>query len=285
MNGKFFTKSLKFLIVAVLILFAFFREPKYQWAYFAVFGAWGAILLIRILAGRFVRLGRFLKKTVGGMIAAMRRKVKEVQREDEPQPEPFATEQTEPDNSADKLLLGHLSCRITDKLKAVFPDAAWYWLTENPESIARGGTGRIRIEDADEYTHADVTVDNFFRLSFAMMKIRDLRDVFAESDTAADEDETAEPQEPVQVNVADWYEWVGKEALQEVITELNSRGYSRVFIKESGEVYVVEDGNEAVKAALKEMPEESRWAELVEVLAANGLKGIINNDRLAVTWA
>jgi hypothetical protein len=278
MNGKFFSKSVSFLIVATLVLTAFFRDPKYQWLYIAVFGGWFTILLLRFLAGRIAGLGRFLKKATQ-RIEIARRTAKP--RQAKAKKETVITAQA--DSSDDKLLLGHLSCRITDKLRAVFPDATWYWQEKSPELIARGGTGRIRIEGAEEYTHADVTVDSFFRLSFAMMKIVSLQD--AADETVTPEAVVAETPEPVQANVADWYEWIGKEVLQEVITELNSRGYSRVFIKETGEVYVVEDGDEAVKATLKEMPGKSKWMELVDVLAAGELRGEIDNDRLAVAWA
>lgn len=285
MNGKFLGKSLKFLIVALLLLLAFFREPKHQWMYIAVFGGWAVCLLIRFLAGRIVWLGRLWKKAVYG-ISAIRQKSRAKSPKEKQADIPVPV-QAEQDTSTDKLLLGHLNCRITDKLKAVFPDAAWQWQEESPEHIAKGGTGRIRIEGADEYGNADVTVDKYFRISFEMMKIVSLQDVAAGSETSKEEPEAAaeEAQEPVMINVADWYEWVGKEALHEVITELNSRGYSRVFVKENGEIYVVEDGNESVKATMKEMPSKSAWAELVEVLKAGQLQGEIDNDRLVVAWA
>ena len=278
MSENFFSKSLKLLMVAVLILLAFFQDPKYQWMYIAVFGFWAACLLLRILAGRILWLGQLLKKAAQG-IAAMRKAAKAKPRK-EPKGTPLAVQA---DITADKLLLSHLSCRVTDKLKAVFPDAAWQWQEERPELIARGGTGRIRVEGAGEYTHADVTVDSYFRLSFAMMKIVNLLEAAYLPETS--ETDAAEAPEPVQASAADWFEWVGKEILLEVITELNTRGYSRVFIKETGEVYVVEEGNETVKATLKEMPGKSKWEEIVSVLAANELKGIIDNDRLAVSWA
>jgi hypothetical protein len=278
MNGRLFSKSLSLLIVAVLIITAFFREPKHQWLYIAVFAVWAAVLLLRSLAGRIAGLGRILRKTAQGIDAARRTaKLKQKKALAE------TTLTARSDSSDDKLLLGHLNCRITDKLRAVFPDATWRWQEKTPELIARGGTGRIRIEDAGEYTHADVTVDSFFRISFAMMKIISLQETA--EDAARPETDTADAREPVQANVADWYDWVGKEALQDVITELNSRGYSRVFVKETGEVYVVEDGDEAVKATLKEMPGKSKWTELVDVLAAGDLRGEIDNDRLAVAWA
>ena len=282
MNGKFFSKSLQFLLLATLLLLAFFREPSHQWMFIAVFGGWAALMLLRLLAGRVLWAGRLLKKAGNG-ISVMRQKANAERAAKRQEPHhPQMSETSDGDESADRLLLGHLSCRITDKLKAVFPDASWQWQEKNPEQLAKGGTGRIRIEGADEYTHADVTVDGYFRISFAMMKIVSLQDA---AEPVIPETEKNKPQEPVQANVADWYEWVGKEVLHEVITELNTRGYSRVFIKETGEVYVVEDGDEAVKATLNEMPGKSKWAELVEVLAAGDLRGEIDNDRLAVAWA
>jgi len=287
MNGKFFSKSVNALIVAVLILVMFFRDPKYQWLFIAVFCVWGGILLIWSFAKHLTRFGRFLKKKAKG-IPAMYRKSKAENASKAKKQQELSVEtqeiKQETDEASDRILLGHLSCRITEKLKSVFPDATWQWQEKLPERIAKGGTGRIRIEGADEYSHADITVDKYFRLSFAMMKIVSLKDVSGEESEAA-ETETPEAKETVQVNVADWYEWVGKETLHEVITELNTRGYSRVFVKETGDVYVVEDGNESVKATLKEVPDKSRWSELVDVLVAGGLSGEIDNDRLVVAWA
>lgn len=287
MNGKFFSKSISLLVVAVLILLAFFREPKHQWMFIAVFGVWAACLLLRLLAGRIAGVGRLLKKAMNG-ISAMRQKAK-AERTAERQKRHYEQITQNPDThpagdeSADKLLLGHLNCRITEKLKSVFSEATWQWQEKNPERIAKGGTGRIRIEGADEYGYADVTVDKYFRISFEMMKIVSLQDVAAGSETP--EADTEETGEFVKVNVADWYEWVGKEALHEVITELNTRGYSKVFVKENGDIYVVEDGNETVKATFKDMPGKTNWAELVEVLKAGQLQGEIDNDRLIVAWA
>jgi hypothetical protein len=276
MNGKFFSASIKFLVLALIILLAFFREPQHQWMFITVFGGWGAVMLIRLLAGRIMWLGNAIKKAANRISTARRKAGAKTK--------PLTA--TQPDTSDEKLLLGHFSCRITDKLRAVFPGAAWQWQEKHPERIARGGTGRIRIEDAGEYTHADVTVDRCYRISFAMMKIVDLQDAAIqaapETDTGTD---AAETEEPAQASIADWFDWVGKETLYETITELNTRGYFRVYIKDTGEIYVVEDGDESVKATLNEMPERARWAELVDVLAAGDLRGEIDNDRLMVSWA
>jgi len=289
MNGKFFRNSVSALIAAVLILLIFFKEPKHQWMFIAVFCVWAASLLIRFLSGYIGQFWRFLKKKAKGIPAMYRKaKAKNASKAKNKQHELSVETQEikqETDEASDRILLGHLSCRITEKLKSVFPDATWQWQEKLPERIAKGGTGRIRIEGADEYSHADITVDKYFRLSFAMMKIVNLKDVNGVS-TENNSDAESDEKDPCdRVNVSDWYEWVGKEVLQEVITELNTRGYSSVFISEGGDVYVVEDGNEAVKATLKEMPVKNDWAELVDVFAAGELSGKIDNDRLVVAWA
>jgi hypothetical protein len=282
MNENSFFKSTQTLLLALLLLLAFFREPRHQWMYIAVFGLWAAFWVLRLLAGSFKRLGRLLKKT-RKTIASWHQK-----RSAAAKPETAAEtcrRPAETDCSVDRLLMGHVNFRITDKLKAVFPDAVWKWTDAHPEQIARGGAGRIRIESAGEYTHADVMVDDRFRISFMMMKIVNLSDVAANLTDSISDTEVSEPPEPAAVNPADWYEWIGKEILHEVITELNTRGYSKVFIKETGDVYVVEDGNEAVKAVLKNLPGKYLWSDLVGVLNDNELHAKIDTDRIEVAWA
>ena len=276
MNEKyFFRKSTSFLIVACLVILAFFPQPQYQWMFFAVFGIWGASFFVRFIARRFMWLGRLPLKIKVEIIS---RKAKKAQQKVRIQ----SVLAVEPEMANDKHLLGHISCRITEKLKSVFPDAIWKWQNANPGRISEGELVRICVECAGDYTHADVKVDKFYRISFVMMKIACLNDITSE---AVEELDDTISDETVQVNISDWYDWLGKEILHDVITDLNIRGYSKLFVKENGDIYVVEDGDESVQANLKDMPGKSKWVELIEVLAAGDLRGEVDNDRLTVAWA
>ena len=287
MKKRVFSKSLTWLISAVIFLMCFFREPKHQWMYIAVFGIWTAFHIIRFLLKRIKNvsrgIGKIAKKISNNLKQA--NETAQLKEDDPPSASPAITQEPGKVSPEEKLLLGHINYRITDKLKAVFPDAEWQWQSENPEQIARGGTGRIRIIGVDNYTHADVTVDDFLRISFVMLKMVNFQDISGEVSATKSATEATFPTEPVKVDVTAWYEWVGKEVLYETITELNTRGYSRVFIKETGDIYVVEDGNEAIKARLNEMPSAEHWMELVKVLTEGDLRAEIDNGRLSVAWA
>ena len=72
------------------------------------------------------------------------------------------------DRSLAQLLLRHVNYRVSDCLKAVYPDARWEWMMRDPALfVAQGGTGRIRVYGIPEYEFADVTVDQNGKLSCA----------------------------------------------------------------------------------------------------------------------
>lgn len=269
MNGKTFTKSLKYLALSILVIVAFFSAPKYQWMYFAVFGCWLLFTLICFIASR--------SKKISGKLKHAKQKYKKVKAECI-RPEFLNSDE---DDSSAKVLLTHLGCRITDKLKSAYPDATWKWACANPELIAGGGTGRIKTSGTGEFNYADVTVDGFFRISFSMMKIVDLTDM--ESRKPDTEDTATRPPEAVDVSV--WFDLIGRETLTDVITELNTCGHSRLYIKENGEVCVVEDGLEVRKEELKNLPGKGTWEALTDVLASNGLSANVEADRIAVSWS
>lgn len=273
MNVKVFTKSVSFLIVVILILLAFFREPGYQWMYFVLLGGWAVYLLIRSLNLLFKKLSVNIKKLKIQLIAKRQKAYYEQLINNQEQQNCIYLNE-------DKLLITHLNHRITDKIRAFFPEAEWNWQSPHPERITKGGTGRIKIESADEYTHADVYVDKFLRLSFEMLKIVRLKDM--QNDNNAEQNQEVE----ADVNVADWFSFVGKEALNDIITDLNSRGKSRLFIKESGEVCVIDnDGDEVMKAELKNLPGKKHWSELVKILSEHGLKASADEESITVAWA
>lgn len=57
-------------------------------------------------------------------------------------------------------LLHHINYRVSDCLKASYPDARWEWMMHDPALfVAQGGTGRIRVYGVPDYELADVTVD------------------------------------------------------------------------------------------------------------------------------
>ena len=127
----------------------------------------------------------------------------------------YSTAQANAD--AMQLLLRHVNHRISAYLKSVYPSARWEWTTGNPIAlIMQGGTGRIRVYGIEEYDYADVQVDRNGNLSCNLLKVVPVQ---PRMDTP-----TPPNQQPVDPQV--WYDVEGREVLERVIADLDSRGHS-----------------------------------------------------------
>ncbi|MDR2696259.1 MAG: hypothetical protein LBC79_07780 [Deltaproteobacteria bacterium] len=248
MKGKRALGSFGVLAAMVLLVAVLFNGAWYQhYLYLTAFSAWAGCLLLRWLWRKRPRLRR--------------RKPKRKDRK--------ASLSTK----ADRLLAGHLNWRITEQLRSVYPEAVWQWQTAHPARVAQGGIGRILLYGAGGYTHADVTVDGYYRISLDMLEVTPLQTLLGN------------PPPPVPVDPAEWFETFGRQALTDVIMDLNPRGYTRMYLRENGEVYTLEGGAESVKETLQHMPGKAMWQELCAVFTRQGLNAAAEPDRIVLTWA
>lgn len=151
MNGKIFTNSFSWVIVAFLFVLAFFRGVEQSWFLAAILVIWIIYLSVRTL---LPKLKPMAAKATLGTRNQKRRHKKKTKPISGKEPAAVAVEGPE----LERLLLGHVSCRISEKLKSAYPDATWQWDEPHPESIVRGGTMRIKTSNTEDYTHAEVTV-------------------------------------------------------------------------------------------------------------------------------
>ena len=77
-----------------------------------------------------------------------------------------------------------------------------------------------------------------------------------------------------------WYKFLGRDILTDVITDLNIRGFKRMEITEDGEIRV----NDATEEQIDDFPEPDGWNTLVSEMRNDGLNAGITDDRLVVTW-
>ena len=77
-----------------------------------------------------------------------------------------------------------------------------------------------------------------------------------------------------------WYKFLGRDILTDVITDLNTRGFKRMEITEDGEIRV----NDTTEEQIDDFPETDGWNILVAEMANDGLNARIADDRLVVTW-
>lgn len=77
-----------------------------------------------------------------------------------------------------------------------------------------------------------------------------------------------------------WYRFLGRDILTDVITDLNTRGFKRMEITEDGEIRV----NDTTEERIDDFPETDGWNTLVSEMRNDGLNAGITDDRLVVTW-
>ena len=265
---RIFSRSIQILIVGLLITLAVFRN---QWAAVAVTSVWLLFALTTLLLKNRRRISRWFKRRF-------------------PQPQPAGPAETPkaakakmidiPDVSDPPALvaLRHLNCRISDKLKSAYPDVTWSWEAEQPDWLAtKGGTGRITLHQAGEFTHAEVTVDQLARIEFKMMKMVDINTLLSNAQTPS-------AAEPVTTDAAAWFDLVGRDQLTEIVTELNTRNHRKMSIAENGDVYVVEDDASVKQGSLENLPGRKFWNELSELITGIGIKTQVTGDQLRLTW-
>ena len=264
MNRKsYFGKSLKFLIVCVLIITAFVRGTAQGWSYIGVFGAWGISLIVV-----------YGKSSFNVLIAKLRQKKKQTVLP------PNEFEISDISDSACNLLLMHINHRISAYLKAVYPSVSWKWETENPERIAiEGGVGRIRLFDISDFNYAEIVLDQTAKLDCALVKIvpiAELKNGTVSSESTASGNE--------QANLDAWYNIQGKQVLESCIADLHSRGLASLYIRENGEICVKQGDKSKVQAKFSTFPSKGIWQGLVKVLENNSLSASLIDNVIKVGW-
>ena len=172
-------------------------------------------------------------------------------------------------------LLCQFSHRITDKLRSAYPQALWDW-EKRPDidKILSGKSVRIHLCDAAEFTHAEVSLDTYGSIHLQLLKIEELsRNPGKTSD-----------QEELPVGCVSWYELVGAGVLNQVITDLNARGYDSLCISEKGEIFITDKDTPVVKEHFQNFPGKKHWAELVSIFQENELQAEATDTALVLSW-
>jgi len=179
------------------------------------------------------------------------------------------------DGSISLVLLRHVNHRISEHLRSVYPNAYWEWTMTDPALfVARGGTGRIRVYGVPDYEFADVTLDKQGSLRCSLVKVAPL-----------DGTQAASPnQQPLDPQV--WYEFQGRDILENLIADLRSRGHSSLTMNEDGSICIqpANGSEEIVKESFATFPEKVYWPRLAKVLEQEGLAADVQDTRILVSW-
>ena len=175
-------------------------------------------------------------------------------------------------------LLRHVNYRISAYLQSSYPNARWEWITNNPALLAiQGGIGRIRIYGVEDYEYADVELDRQGNLTCSLVS-RLANQQAVEGETPASSGVTLDPRI--------WYEQQGRETLEMLIADLNSRGYKHLTLNEDGSICTALDGDdeEAVASTFSSFPPKVYWPQLAKVLEQEGLAATVQTDCVSVAW-
>lgn len=197
------------------------------------------------------------------------------------------TEQMDPlisnnSDSLEELLLKHVNFRISSFFKSLYPDASWEWCDEHPEHIAAGsGTGRIRIYGIPDYNYAEVTCNQQAGIHCNLLKIVPLTEMCVQTESSTHAEQIS-AQNPVDPQI--WYEHQGRKVLNSLITDLKSRGYDCLTIKENGDVVIYQEEREMKQAEFESIPERNCWQRLVKVFQREGIATKITENSMVLSW-
>ena len=241
--------SVSLLVGVVVAILAFVRGPWLLPLLIAAFAVWGLWLLwTQVLPFRRTLQLRKQKVQAGNLNRALA-----------------------------QTLLHHVNYRLSDRLKAVYPNARWEWMMRDPALfVAQGGTGRISVYGVTDYEFADVTVDQSGKLSCSLVKLVPVQDT--EGKPVPPNRQPADPKQ--------WYEDRGRQTLEILVADLDSRGHSSLVLKEDGSVCVCPkgDGKEVRQGMLEDFPAKGHWSELVKILEQDGLAATEQDSCITVSW-
>jgi len=255
MNQKYpFGKSATILLVAVIAIVAFVRGNMQLWLLIGAFGIYGFVIAVHFL--RKNKTQRIPKKW-----RHLAESIKPV--------------------TAKQMLIRHINNRITTYVKSVFPEATWEWACDNVEQLVlEGGSGRISLFGAPNFNYVDITFDQMARIDCEMLNVVPLSAL-----TGNGQPTTAAASTSAQsIDAESWFTVQGKEVLANCIADLNSRGHSKLYIKESGEICVSQSGAETVADTLKDFPGRDCWQNVVKVFENAGISAAITENAISVSW-
>ena len=105
----------------------------------------------------------------------------------------------------------------------------------------------------------------------------------SKTETGADDPNNIPPnKQPIDPRI--WYENSGRTVLEALVADLNSRGHSKLTLRENGDI-CIQQGEELVpQEHLSNFPAKVYWPRLVEVFESNGLSAETTAQGIQVSW-
>lgn len=176
-------------------------------------------------------------------------------------------------------LLRQISFQITDKIKSAYPEASWEFVKPPKAKLLLNGRAfRLRTFHTGDYNFAEVTIDRYGHLCLSMMTITALNPEARQD--ASDMSNSSEHVDPEA-----WYSLIGKPLLTELIGDLQARGHQKLFINETGDIFVLNGSTPEVKSTFPHFPPKNYWAMLTDIFIRDELQAKETDDTLELSWA
>lgn len=250
-------KSMTFLKVIVAVLFTTLlftpeNSNRLLIAGVAIIGVIGTLLLLIIPMFPRIKLPRFAKK---------------IRITDNPKPEQISETET--------LLWRQISYQITDKLKAAFPNATWEFINRPKlNDLLNSNTIRIRTKNTGDYNFAEFHLNQYGYLALELLTVESLKR--QPVNDSSEESEQVDPQS--------WYSLIGKPLLIELIGDLQARGHQKLFINESGEIFIRNGETPEIKGTFEHFPSKSYWPVLADIFIKDELEAKELDRELELSW-
>lgn len=272
--------DVKTLVVLLLVSMAFLDSQTGQYVSAAILVIWLSVHALRLFKGAIRQWTSRLKTRMTqwrGKLQTFMRKFAA------PTPAPAVVQSRQepmviPEVSSDfkAVMLRHINARITERLQAGFPDATWDWCETSPIDIAAdGGIGRIRTENTDRYSHAEVT---FEKNGFIRLQMLEIAEVPQKPTIPA-----GAAAEPNAIDLSGWYEVNASNVVRAAIDEVYVRGHRKLYLNDKGELYIKGKNDRTVQGKISHMPGKQLWKDLVPFFAADEIKASVGNE-IELTW-
>lgn len=187
-----------------------------------------------------------------------------------------------PDSSKPKqsdtevLLWRQINFQITNKLRAAFPDATWEYVKEaSMKELLDGNLIRIRTRNTGSYNFAEFHLNPYGYLHLELLTVETLKQ----------HPKSTPDQELPQEDPQSWYSLIGKPILVNLIGDLQAKGYQKLFINESGEIFIRNGNTPEVKGTFEHFPSKNCWSALSDILIKDELDVTETEHELELTWA
>jgi hypothetical protein len=124
-----------------------------------------------------------------------------------------------------------------------------------------------------------VLFDQQANINCSMMRIVPLAELHPDSVETA---QIPQPHQPVDPQV--WYEVQGRKILEELVTDLNSRGHSSLTIKDNGDICILQGDALKPQTAFENLPDKVYWPRLTKVFEREGLAAKVTDDSIVLSW-